>query len=158
MNDSLQQTENTPIHDTEVSIELTKARPSQKSIAVSTNEPHASPHENDGLLTVDVYQNDKEYVVESMIAGVHHEDLEIHITNEAITIRGTRNQSETVPDEDYLYQECFWGRFSRTILLPEAVDPSKSTALLKGGVLTVRMPKIHHDNSKKVKVKVDDEE
>ena len=81
-------------------------------------EPEGIFEEGEGQLTIDVYQTPEEVVVESTIAGVKPEDLDIAITNEAVTIRGKREKTETIKDEDYFYQECYWGKFSRSIILP----------------------------------------
>ena len=80
------------------------------------------------------------------------QDLEVHISNDSVTIRGTRKKTEEVQDKDYFYQECFWGTFSRTVLLPGEVDPDKSVASLKSGILTVRMPKVAKSKTKKLRV------
>lgn len=109
--------------------------------------------EGEGQLSIDVYQNPDEIVIEAPIAGVNPDDLDIHITNESVTIRGKRERERTVKEEDYFYQECYWGRFSRSIILPQEVDAEKSEASLKNGILTIRLPKLNRQKSKKVKVK-----
>lgn len=111
--------------------------------------------EGEGQLTIDVYQNPDEIVVESTIAGVKPEDLDVSITNESVTIRGKRDKQEDVKDEDYFYQECYWGRFSRSIILPQEIDADKAAASLKNGILTVRLPKLNRQKAKKLKVKFD---
>lgn len=111
--------------------------------------------EREGQLAVDVYQTDKAIVVESPIAGVDTDNLDIHITNESVSIRGERRQFEEVKDEHYFYQECYWGRFSRSVILPQEVDPDKSEAKIKNGVLRVVMPKLKREKGKKLKVKMD---
>src|SRR5512140_629040 len=92
--------------------------------------------EAEGQLTVDVYQDKDDVVVQSTVAGVNDEDLEVNITNESVTIRGKRERMEKIDEKDFFYQECYWGRFSRSIILPVEVDPDKSNAVLKNGVLT----------------------
>lgn len=111
--------------------------------------------EGEGQLTIDVYQNPEEIVVESTIAGVKPEDLDIAITNEAVTIRGKREKTETIKDENYFYQECYWGKFSRSIILPQEIDADKAIASLKNGILMIRLPKLNRQRSKKLKVKFD---
>ena len=111
--------------------------------------------EMEGQLTVDVYQDKESIVVQSTVAGIDPEDLEINITNESVTVKGRRERLEKIEDKDYFYQECFWGKFSRSIILPEEVDPEKSTAALKNGVLTIKMPKLNRKKAKKLKVKID---
>lgn len=110
-------------------------------------------NEGEGQLTVDVYQTPNEIVIESPIAGVNADDLDISITNESVTIRGKRERMERVREEDYFYQECYWGRFSRSIILPQEVDPEQAEANIKNGVLAIRLPKINRQKSKKLKVK-----
>ncbi len=111
--------------------------------------------EDEGQLTVDVYQTPEEIVVQSTVAGVNPEDLEINITNEMISIRGKREKTEKIEDSDYFYQECFWGKFSRSIILPQEIDPEKSTATLKNGILTIKMPKLNRQKAKKLRIKID---
>lgn len=111
--------------------------------------------EPEGKLTVDVYQTPNDIVVESAIAGVRPEDIDVHATSDSITIRGTRRREKTVKDEDYLYQECYWGRFARTIILPQEVDPDASGVSFKNGILTVKLPKANRKKTKKLKVVVE---
>ncbi len=111
--------------------------------------------ESEGSLLVDVYQNDNEIAVRSAVAGISPEDLEINITTESVTIRGKREKEEKIEEKDYFYQECFWGTFSRSIILPQEIDPERSTASVKNGILTIRMPKIERQKAKKIKVKID---
>lgn len=137
--------------------ELAKVKSEPKSLKIETEEdnPLNLEEEVEGQLTVDVYQNEDWIVVQSTIAGVDSENLEINITNESVTIHGKREKIEKIDEKDYFYQECFWGRFSRSIILPQEVDPEKSTASLKNGVLTIRMPKLNRKKAKKLKVKTD---
>lgn len=111
--------------------------------------------DEEGKLTIDVYQTPTEIIVESTIAGVKPENLDISINNESVTIRGKREKEQRVSDEDYFYQECYWGKFSRSIILPQEVDAENSTAALKNGVLTIRLPKLNRQKAKKLKVKLD---
>jgi len=144
------------INNDDVFIELAKAKSQPMKIEDDDeNDPSDFDEEAEGQLTVDVYQDKDEIVVQSTVAGVHEDDLDIHITNESVTIRGKREKTQKIEDKDYFYQECFWGRFSRSIILPAEVDPEKSTASLKNGVLTIRMPKLNRQKIKKLKVKTD---
>jgi len=111
--------------------------------------------ECEGQLTVDVYQNDGEIIVQSTVAGVSPEELDVNITTESVTVRGKREKEEEIKEKDYFYQECFWGSFSRSIILPQEIDPERSTAIIKNGILTIRMPKIERQKAKKIKVKID---
>jgi len=109
--------------------------------------------ESEGQLTIDVYQTDDEIVIESTVAGVEPDNIDIDISSESVTIRGERQKSEEISDENYLYQECYWGKFSRSIILPQEVDPDKAKADFKNGILRVRLPKISKGKTRKLKVK-----
>jgi HSP20 family molecular chaperone IbpA len=83
------------------------------------SEPNeeTSPYESDvdGELPIDVYVLDDAIYVKTMTAGVRKEDVEITLTREQITIRATRYDSRAPADEDYVYQELYWGTFERVI-------------------------------------------
>lgn len=111
--------------------------------------------EDDAQLTVDVFQTPDEIIVQSIIAGVKADDLDIDITREMITIRGVRERVHEESDENYFYKELYWGRFSRSILLPEEIDTDEAEAKLKDGFLTVRLPKLDKNRSAKLRVKKD---
>lgn len=110
--------------------------------------------EMEGQLTVDVYQTPDEIIVESTIAGVNNEDIDIDATSESVTIRGERKKEQKIDETDYFYQECFWGKFSRSIILPQEIDPDKVSASIKNGILTIHLTKIHRNKSRKIKVKI----
>ncbi len=103
-------------------------------------------------LAVDVYQTPTDIIVQTMVAGVRPEDLEISIARDMITIRGRREESRTIDEENYFSKELFWGTFSRTILLPQEVEPEEAEAVEKHGLLTVRLSKV--DKAKKANLKV----
>ncbi len=144
--------------DEEYKVELAKAesvpaKKMQKELKESKNEVPDS--ESEGQLTIDVYQTPSDIVVESAIAGVNPDDIDIDVTNDSITIKGSRHRDKEVKDEDYFYQECYWGRFSRSVILPQEVDPESADVKFKNGILTVRLPKLIKQKSKKLKVKVE---
>ncbi len=109
--------------------------------------------EPEGQLTVDVYQTDKEIVIQSAIAGIEPEDLDITIENDLVIIRGNRERKFTEEKKNYFYQECYWGRFSREIILPAEVDSSRAKATMEKGVLTIRIPKIEREKKRKIVVR-----
>ncbi|MFH0712752.1 MAG: Hsp20/alpha crystallin family protein [Candidatus Jorgensenbacteria bacterium] len=140
----------------DIFVELAKVKSEPKPLQIETKDENFElDEESEGQLTVDVYQDKEGIIVQSTVAGIDPNDLEINITNESVTIRGKREKIEKIEDKDYFYQECFWGRFSRSIILPEEVDPEKSTAVLRNGVLTIKMPKLNRKKAKKLKVKID---
>jgi HSP20 family protein len=109
--------------------------------------------EEDGQLTIDVYQTKDLIVVKSIIGGVRSEDLDISVTSDMVTIKGVRKNTDNVDDDDYYYQECFWGSFSRSVILPCDIRTDKVEATMKNGILTIKLPKIEKDSSTKIEVK-----
>lgn len=109
----------------------------------------------EGQLSVDVYQTEDTIVIKSTIAGVSPENIDIAITNDMVTIRGERHLEEELSDDQYFYQECYWGGFSRSIILPMEVKSDEADAALKNGVLTIKLPKAKKSKSVSVKVKTD---
>jgi HSP20 family protein len=137
--------------------ELAKARKEPIPITKEDEEEENEfdmEEEAEGQLTVDVYQDKDNIIVQSTVAGVDKENIEVNITNESVTIRGKRERGEKIAEKDYFYQECFWGRFSRSIILPVEVDPEESGAALKNGVLTITMPKMNRRKAKKLKIQL----
>jgi HSP20 family protein len=116
----------------------------------SWQDPH---EEEEGELAVDVYQTGEEIIVQSMVAGVKPEDLQVSITREMVTIKGRRERPGTIAPDDYFQKELYWGSFTRTILLPAEVETEESEAIEKHGLLTVRLPKIDKEKSAKLKVR-----
>ncbi len=108
--------------------------------------------ESEGQLTVDVYQTDSDIVIKSTIAGVTADNLDVNITNDMVTIKGKRTDKQEVETKDYYYQECYWGSFSRSIILPVDVEAERAEAELKNGILTIRLPKAEKVKTKKIKV------
>lgn len=108
---------------------------------------------DEGQLSVDVFQNRESVIIKSTIAGVEPEDIDITFDNDMITIRGSRQMDKSVKEEDYFYQECYWGSFSRSIILPVEVDSDKIEATIKNGVLTIVLPKIKNKKESNIKVK-----
>lgn len=109
--------------------------------------------ELDAELTVDLYQTANEIVIQTMVAGVQPENLSITITRDMITIRGKREENRAINTENYFVQELYWGSFSRTISLPEEVDPEEAEAIEKHGLLIIRLPKINKNKETKLKIK-----
>ncbi len=132
------------------------AEPEVKKISVKDagkNGKGWMEEENEEVeLAVDVYQTPTDIIVQTMVAGVRPEDLEISIARDMITIRGKREEARTVDEENYFSKELYWGTFSRTILLPQEVEPEEAEAAEKQGLLTIRLTKV--DKAKKASLKV----
>lgn len=105
-----------------------------------------------GQLAVDVYETREKLVVKARTAGVSKSDLDVSISDNQLTIRGTLTSGNEEGVENYFLQECYWGEFSRTIALPVPVKEEEIEAVLKDGVLTISFGKVQQDTIKKIQV------
>jgi len=118
------------------------------------SEEWAGKEEFEGQLAVDVYQTKDTIVIKAPIAGVKPEDIDVAISEDVVTIRGDRKEESKIEKDSYYVQECFWGSFSRSVILPTSTVADKALASLKDGVLTIEIPKVvPEDKVKKIKVK-----
>lgn len=123
---------------------------------MDTNQPQQDwLEESEGQLAIDVYQTENDIVLKAPIAGVAREDLEISITDEVINIKGERKATDEAPKENFFAQECYWGAFSRSYVLPIAVDSEKASATLKNGILTITIPKLEKTKTKTIEIKTE---
>ena len=104
-------------------------------------------------LTVDVYQTPTDIVVQTMVAGVNPENLELTIARDMITINGKREDVRNIDEENYFIKELYWGKFTRTILLPQEVEPEEAEATERHGLLTIKLKKIDKEKRNTIKVK-----
>ncbi len=125
--------------------------PYEKSL--EENDDWMEKNNEEGQLTVDVYQTNDDIIIKAIVAGVKPDDLDVSITQEMITIRGRREESHRVERENYFYQELYWGSFSRSILLPQEINPDEAEASLKDGILTIRLPKRDKERIQKLRIK-----
>ena len=115
-------------------------------LADSTEKKQSGWIEEEGQLSVDILETEQEIVVISTMAGARDESLEIVIQNDLLTIRGSRisplhESAQYGRILQHYHKECFWGKFSRTIVLPHDVKSELTTATLQNGVLVIRLPK-----------------
>lgn len=115
--------------------------------------PSILEEEKDGELAIDVFDEGDVIVLKTMVAGVNPEDLDISITRENVTIRGSRREEREIKKESYHRQELYWGSFSRTIELPTEIDIDNSTAIEKHGLLILTLPKIDKERKSSLKVR-----
>jgi len=106
----------------------------------------------EGQLAIDVYQTENDLVIQSAIAGVKPENLDISMERDIITIKGSR-EKPFEENGDYFIQECFWGSFSREVILPSEVDPQRAVAEMKNNILTIRIPKILREKKRRIIVR-----
>jgi len=138
----------------EPSLEPTAIEPSaeKETPEVVEEKPKETWLEPVGQLAVDVYQTEVELIIQSAIAGVKPEDLDISLEGDVITIAGERKRP-VEEKGDYFSQECYWGKFSRQIILPVEVDPNKIEANLKDGILTIKTTKLQKEKKRRIMVR-----
>ena len=130
--------------------DLVQAQDPQQPMAADDewDEEEAVP----GQLAVDVYETKEKLVVKARTAGVNKNDLDVSISDNTLSIRGTLNAGYEEDVENYHLQECYWGEFSRSLVLPIPVKEDEIEAVLKDGVLTISFTKVKQDSVKKIQV------
>jgi HSP20 family protein len=137
----------------EVVIQAAPASAPAEPVAVQEQNHEEWLSDYEGQLNIDMYQTKDNVIIKSTIAGVRPEDMDITVANDMVTIKGARKREETVSEDDYFYQECYWGNFSRSVIVPVDIDSEHIEADLKDGILTVVVPKAAKAKTKKIKVK-----
>jgi HSP20 family protein len=105
-----------------------------------------------GQLSLDIFHLEKELVILAPIAGVKEEDITISITDDVLVIRGMRQQKFDIPEENYYTKECFWGNFSRSIVLPLEADTKNISAKFDNNVLEIHIPKGEVERTQVIKI------
>ena len=127
----------------------------KEGVAIQSNSVFTSEENNkevqEGQLAVDVYETSSAIVAESIIGGVNPDDINVSVSNNVLTIKGVREKSiEADENINYFVSECFWGPFSRSIVLPCEVDVDSIKAAIKKGMLRVTLPKLVGSKTKKI--------
>lgn len=95
-----------------------------------------------GQVALDIFEYENYYILKAPIAGVRLSEIDIDVQDNTIIIRGSRRQTDTIPDDQYYIKECFWGDFERKVTLPCSVDSRKVKATFnKECVLKIIVPK-----------------
>jgi len=116
--------------------------PENKPFDAAQGKPDSGIFSNDGELVVDVFETHSDFVVSTAIAGVQIKDIDISVEKDMMIIKGQRQDPHEHHDKKYFFQECYWGPFSRKIVLPENIDTENAQASMEKGVLTVKIPKL----------------
>jgi HSP20 family protein len=103
---------------------------------------------------VDIYETEHELVVKADLPDVNPQDLDIHVENNILTIRGERKFENKVKEENYLRVERAYGSFSRSFSLANSVNSEAIKADYQNGVLTLSIPKREEAKPKQIKVSV----
>ncbi|MCC6934538.1 MAG: Hsp20/alpha crystallin family protein [Candidatus Yanofskybacteria bacterium] len=128
--------------------------PNDEELDIQLAASRKDQEQPEGSLTVDVYRDEGDIVIQSTIAGATAADIDISILNDMVTIKGSRSPESKVRSQNYYYQELYWGPFSRSIILPEEVDADGAKASMKNGILTIRLPTLEKAKTKRLKIEL----
>jgi HSP20 family protein len=140
--------------------DITAAFLSEDEVVTNDDQDQPAPQDDQwdedepvaGQLAVDVYETKERLMVKGRVAGVNKSELDVSISDNTLTIRGTLSAGNEDGVENYFLQECYWGEFSRSIVLPVPVKEDEIEAVLKDGVLTISFEKVKQDTVKKIQV------
>ena len=101
---------------------------------------------------VDMYEDKDNIIIETQLAGIDPEKVEISIENNVLSIKGESEKKSEVEDKNYYRKEIRRGSFYRSIPLPTKVDGDKAEALTEGGILKISIPKAAEVKPKSIKI------
>jgi HSP20 family protein len=101
---------------------------------------------------VEVSDTKDAVVVKAQVPGISQENIQLSVTENALTLKGELKEEETKEDKNYHQREFHYGAFSRTVSLPTAVQAEQATATLKDGVLEVTIPKSEETKVKEIPI------
>lgn len=126
-----------------------KQAPAQQPAATTKEEEYDTVP---GQLAVDVYETPEQLIIKARTAGVNRNDLDVSIADGVLTISGTLSSGDDAEATHWHVQECYWGEFSRTLVLPVAVKEDEVKAVLKDGVLTIAFNKVKQEQARKIQI------
>lgn len=101
---------------------------------------------------VDLYESEESLILKAELPEVDHEDIELSIDDDRVTLRGERRLKESVSEKQFLRMERSYGPFHRTFDLPASVDAEKVKAEFRLGILTVTMPKRESEKTRQIPI------
>ena len=107
-------------------------------------------------MPIDVIDQGKDYVVKANLPGIDKKDVDIQLTENILTIKGSYSQNDEEKGECYLLQERRMSTFSRSIAFNEELVPDKVTAGFRDGILEISIPKAEVQQAKSIKINIAD--
>ncbi len=102
---------------------------------------------------LDIHENDKAYTVVAPLPGINPDQINVRLQNGVLTISGEIQSPEVKEDSKVVVQERYYGKFSRSVTLPQSVDSDKVEATYENGVLTLNLPKVPEAQPKQIAIK-----
>lgn len=121
------------------------------------SEPESPKSDGSSALPVDVYRYQQKLVIIAPIAGISIDDISVAITEDILTIKGEREHPDNISANDFFSEECFWGSFHRSIVLPVEVDTEQVAAFYKRGILRIELPLLEEKTTRVIPVKITEE-
>ncbi len=118
------------------------------------DSPMSSDNVHGFTPAVDVYQDKDNVMVETPLAGVDPEKVEISIENDILKIEGSSEHKSEIDEKDYYRKEVRSGSFYRAIVLPTQVKGDEAKATFENGLLKIKIPKSEAVKPKTIKVDV----
>ncbi len=103
---------------------------------------------------IDVEETDNEYIVKAELPGLKKEDIKISVRGDSITISGERKREKEEKGKTYHRIEMAYGKFVRTIQLPDEIQPDKAKAEYKDGILIITLPKSEKSKPKEIEIEI----
>jgi HSP20 family protein len=104
--------------------------------------------------SIDVKEDNKEIIVKAELPGMEEKDVEVLLTENALTLQGEKKEEKEDKGEGYYHMERKYGSFHRVIPVSAGIDTNKVKATFKNGVLTVTIPKTEEEKAKGKKITV----
>lgn len=101
---------------------------------------------------IDMYEDRDNVIVETQLAGIDPEKVDISIENDVLTIKGESEKKSEVEDKNYYRKEIRRGSFYRSVPLPAKVDGDKASAFVEDGILKIAVPKASESKPKTIKI------
>ncbi|GBD34163.1 18 kDa heat shock protein [bacterium HR34] len=138
--------------------EVKKVEVEEKEIKNPDTKNDQEELESEGQLTIDLYEDDKEFIIQSAVAGLKPNEIEIEADKNIIIIKGERKNPAVslVANKNQLLQECYWGFFKREIMLPSKINIENIKAIFKNGILTIIVPKSEEKQIKKIVIEAEE--
>jgi HSP20 family protein len=102
---------------------------------------------------IDLWEAEEQFVLKADLPGLSEDDVSIEVQDGTLTVTGERHEEDRKQGTGWSRIERSFGKFSRTLTLPEGVDPESITAEFDSGVLEVRIPKPEERKPRRVEIK-----
>lgn len=124
----------------------------KEELYLNNNEISTVNLDNEGQISIDMFLENNLLIVKAMIAGTNPENIFISVSCNKLTLKGSRLNLIKKDEVDYLFEELFWGKFSRVISLPKEIDIDQVETKFNQGLLTIKLPILDKEKTKILKI------